>query len=215
MKHYKLKNASVEEVSPNKTNTSIEDGVQTKTVDDSSATVFPVTPETAKKLAEELKIEVVGKNIVKGNVDNVDLNYYGVNLIEVMIYINVVTAHNNGLNFVGYFKTLKDLEKKGYVKKVGNGYRPAYYDNYDIMNVIKAIDILLRDYQFLPGKDHDLKVLDYIFYHEDVALNYGVCDNCPNVIKNEQGYVLNCKIDCAPEYCRNRFLSLVKSGVIK
>lgn len=204
MKYYKLKNASVEEAV----------ATQTKTVDDSSATVFPVTPEIAKKLAEDLKIEE-NENIVKGNVDNVDLNYYGVNLIEVMIYINVVAAHNNGFNFVGYFQALKTLEEKGYVKKVGNGYRPAYYDNYDIMNVIKTIDILLRDYQFLPGKDHDLKVLDYIFYHEDVALNYGVCDNCPNVIKNEQGYVLNCKIDCEPVYCRNRLLYLVKTGAIK
>ena len=196
-------------------NTSIEVVTQTKTVDSNSeSTVFPVTPETAKKLAEDLKIEE-NKNIVKGNVDNVDLNYYGVNLIEVMIYINVVTAHNNGLNFVGYFQALEDLEKKGYVKKVGNGYRPAYYDNYDIMNVIKAIDILLRDYQFLPGKDHDLKVLDYILYHENVALNSDICDNCPKVIKNEQGFVSNCKIDCAPEYCRNRLLHLVKTGVIK
>lgn len=196
-------------------NTSIEDGVQTKTVDSKTeSTVFPVTPETAKKLAEELKIEVDGKNL-KFNVNDVDLNAYGITTFESLIFANVVAANINEEFFYGYFQALKTLEEKGYVKKVGNGYRPAYYDNYDIKNVIKAIDILLRDYQFLPGKDHDLKVLDYIFYHEDVALNYGVCDNCPNVIKNEQGFVSNCKIDCAPEYCRNRLLHLVKTGVIK
>lgn len=208
----KTKNQECWIIFPEKANSVV---AQTKTVDSKTeSTVLPVTPEIAKKLAEDLQIEVNG-NIAKANADNVDLNYYGVNFIEIMTYINVVAAHTNGFDFVGYLKTLENLEKKGYVKKVGNGYRPAYYDNYDSINVIKAIDILLRDYQFLPGKDHDLKVLDYIFYHEDVALIYGVCDNCPNVIKNEQGYVLNCKIDCAPEYCRNRFLQLVKTGVIE
>lgn len=48
MKHYKLKNASVEEVSLNKTKT-----VDSKT----ESTVFPVKPEKAKRLAESHRIE--------------------------------------------------------------------------------------------------------------------------------------------------------------
>lgn len=197
-------NASVEEVSPNKT----------KTVDDSSATVFPVTPEIAKKLAEDLKIEVDGKNL-KYNVNDVDLNAYGITTFESLIFANVVAANINEEFFCGYFQALKTLEEKGYVKCVDGCWLPAFAEKYDEITKIRAISLILSRYMFLPGKDVYEKMLDFIFYYEDVQAKFDLCINCPYVINDCNGLPENCKVDFNPENCRNRLLYLVKTGVIK
>lgn len=214
MKQYKLKNASVKEVSPNKTNTSIEVATQTKTVDSNESTVFPVTPEIAKKLAEDLKIEI-NENIVKCNVDNIDLNYYGVNLIEVVIFINVVAAHNNEQFFCGYFQALKTLEEKGYVKCVDGCWLPAFAEKYDEITKIKAISLLLSRYMFLPSKDVYERMIDFIFYYENVQAKFNLCDNCPYCEKDIDGLPDGCLVSFEQDKCRNRLLYLVKTGVIK
>lgn len=207
-------NASVEEVSPNKTNTSIEDGVQTKTVDDSSATVFPVTPEIAKKLAEDLKIEVDGKNL-KYNVNDVDLNAYGITTFESLIFANVVAANINEEFFCGYFQALKTLEEKGYVKCVDGCWLPAYAEKYDEITKIKAISLLLSRYMFLPSKDVYERMIDFIFYYENVQAKFNLCDNCPYCEKDIDGLPDGCLVSFEQDKCRNRLLYLVKTGVIK
>lgn len=102
---------------------------QTKTVDSNSeSTVLPVTPEIAKKLAEELKIEVDGKYL-KFNLNNVDLNAYGITAFEAFVFNRVVCNYNYNLVdpcFCDEIGTCLSLQQKGYVKKYGYGFVPSY-----------------------------------------------------------------------------------------
>ena len=218
MKHYKLKNASVEEVSLNKTkvNTPVtrNDGT-TKTVDSrTESTVFPVTPEKAKRLAESLRIEDDGK-FIKLNLNEVNLaKEFGISALEALVFAQVVEASNRAELFIGYFQTLKVLEKKGYVKNVEGNWLPSYAETYDNETLIKAVEILLRDCVFNTGNVL-LDVIDNLCYYEDCFKGVDLCKHCEYGKVSEDVDVCTEVLKKDEHHCRKVFLRLVQSGVIK
>ena len=82
--------------------------------------------------------------------------------------------------------------------------------------LLKAIKILLKRCKYQINENPLLDVIDNLCYYEDVFFGLPICENCVfAVMKNGEfeDCIKTLKQDA--HYCRNVFLDLVKTGVIK